>query len=137
MYVKLISQTAFLLILFPVSLSFLSIYYSLCLISLNFEQAWELWNQGESLQLLDPSLNDSFDPDEMKRCIHVGLLCIEHYANDRPTMSNVISMLTNESAPVTLPRRPAFYVERKNFDGKTSSKELCVDSTNEFTASTY
>uniref|UniRef100_A0A0R0G425 Receptor-like serine/threonine-protein kinase n=1 Tax=Glycine max TaxID=3847 RepID=A0A0R0G425_SOYBN len=99
--------------------------------------AWELWNQGESLQLLDPSLNDSFDPDEVKRCIHVGLLCVEHYANDRPTMSNVISMLTNESAPVTLPRRPAFYVERKNFDGKTSSKELCVDSTDEFTASTY
>ncbi|KAK7405006.1 hypothetical protein VNO78_06130 [Psophocarpus tetragonolobus] len=96
--------------------------------------AWELWNNGMSLQLVDPSLNELFDPDEVQRCIHVGLLCVEQYPNDRPTMSNVISML-KKSAAITLPQRPAFCSGRQNFDGKTYSKELFADSTEEITSS--
>ncbi|CAL5200593.1 unnamed protein product [Lathyrus oleraceus] len=90
--------------------------------------AWELWNDGEYMQLMDPSLSDSFVPDEVKRCIHVGLLCVEHYANDRPTMSDVISMLTNKYEHVTLPKRPAFYVRRDFFQEETTSKVLDTDS---------
>ena len=92
------------------------------LILLNYSQAWELWNDGEYLQLLDPSLSDTFVPDEVKRCIHVGLLCVEQYANDRPTMSDVILMLANKCELTTLPRRPAFYVRRDILDGETTSK---------------
>jgi len=71
---------------------------------------------------LDPTLNDTFVLDEVQRCIHVGLLCVEQYANDRPTMSDVISMLANKYELTTLPRRPAFYVRREIFDGETTSK---------------
>ncbi|RDX86687.1 Receptor-like serine/threonine-protein kinase SD1-7, partial [Mucuna pruriens] len=85
--------------------------------------------------LVDQSLNESFDLDEVQRCIHVGLLCVEQYANDRPTMTNIIAMLTNKSATVSLPQRPAFYVGRKTFGEKSSSKELCTDSIIEITAS--
>ncbi|RDX63699.1 Receptor-like serine/threonine-protein kinase SD1-8, partial [Mucuna pruriens] len=99
--------------------------------------AWELWNQGVSLQLMDPSLGDSFDPHEVKRCIHVGLLCAEQYANDRPTMSRIVSLLTNESEVIALPRRPAFYVDRNFYDGKTSSTELCTNGIEEITTSSY
>lgn len=85
---------------------------------------------------MDPSLSESFDLDEVKRCIHVGLLCVAQYANDRPTMSNVVSMLTNESSIVSLPQKPAFYLERDYSDNKKiSSKELNTDSTEEITAS--
>ncbi|XP_039684666.1 G-type lectin S-receptor-like serine/threonine-protein kinase CES101 isoform X1 [Medicago truncatula] len=90
--------------------------------------AWELWNDGEYLQLMDPTLNDTFVPDEVQKCIHVGLLCVEQYANNRPTMSDVISMLTNKYAPTTLPRRPAFYVTREIFEGETTSKGLDTDT---------
>ncbi|XP_058779676.1 G-type lectin S-receptor-like serine/threonine-protein kinase CES101 isoform X2 [Vicia villosa] len=90
--------------------------------------AWELWNDGEYMQLMDPSLNDSFVPDEVKRCIHVGLLCVEQYANDRPTMSDVISMLTNKYEHVTLPTRPAFYVRRDISPEKTTSKVLDTET---------
>ncbi|CAL0303681.1 unnamed protein product [Lupinus luteus] len=86
--------------------------------------AWELWNDGVCLELMDPSLNDTFVPEEVQRCIHVGLLCVEHYAKDRPDMSDIISMLTNKTAPVTMPRRPAFYVGRQMGDGGTSSKSV-------------
>ncbi|RDX63697.1 Receptor-like serine/threonine-protein kinase SD1-7, partial [Mucuna pruriens] len=67
-------------------------------------------------------------------CIHIGLLCVEHYANSRPTMSDIISMLTNKSTIVSLPQRPAFYVQRDIVDEKLSSKELCPASTIEITA---
>ncbi|CAK8535445.1 unnamed protein product [Lathyrus sativus] len=90
--------------------------------------AWELWNDGEYMQLLDPSLSDSFVSDEVKRCIHVGLLCVEHYANDRPTMSDVISMLTNNYELVTLPTRPAFYIRRKITEEETTLKVLVSDT---------
>ncbi|RDX60990.1 G-type lectin S-receptor-like serine/threonine-protein kinase, partial [Mucuna pruriens] len=97
--------------------------------------AWELWSKSLSVQLVDPSLNEMFDPDEVQRCIHVGLLCVEQHANDRPTMSNIVSMLTNRSATIILPQRPAFCIGRENFDGKISSRELFTDSTEEMTSS--
>ncbi|CAK8561787.1 unnamed protein product [Lathyrus sativus] len=90
--------------------------------------AWELWNDGDYLELIDPLLNDSFVGDEVKRCIHVGLLCVEQNANDRPTMSDVISMLTNKYELVTLPRKPAFYVRRDSFEGETTSKVTNTDT---------
>ena len=33
---------------------------------------------------------------EMLRCIHVGLLCVQEFAKDRPIISVVISMLKSE-----------------------------------------
>ena len=77
---------------------------------------------------MDPTLNDTFVPDEMQRCIHVGLLCVEQYANDRPTMSDVISMLTNKYELTNLPRRPAFYVRRDILDGETTLKVPDTDT---------
>ncbi|KAL2326096.1 hypothetical protein Fmac_025154 [Flemingia macrophylla] len=98
-------------------------------------KAWELWKDGLYMQLVDQSLNESFDAEEVKRCIHIGLLCVEHYANDRPTMSDIVSMLTNKSAIVSLPQRPAFYVQRDIIDKKFSSQELCTASIEEITTS--
>ena len=84
---------------------------------------------------MDPSLEESFDCDEVQRCIHVGLLCVEQYANDRPTMSEVISMLTNKSEIVSVPKRPAFYVQREMLNQNLSSPGLCTASTVEITSS--
>ncbi|KAK7257022.1 hypothetical protein RIF29_30699 [Crotalaria pallida] len=92
--------------------------------------AWELWNDNACLQLIDPSLNGTFVPDEAYKCIHVGLLCVQHYAKDRPNMLDIISMLTNKSVINTLPRRPAFYVGRDMIEGKGSSK--CIMSNSDF-----
>ncbi|XP_027910088.1 G-type lectin S-receptor-like serine/threonine-protein kinase At1g67520 [Vigna unguiculata] len=96
---------------------------------------WELWKDEKCFESVDPSLEESFDYDEVQRCIHVGLLCAEHYANDRPTMSDVISMLTNKSAIVSLPSRPAFYIQRNMFNENLSSLELCTASTIKTTTS--
>nr|XP_011462045.1 PREDICTED: putative cysteine-rich receptor-like protein kinase 35 [Fragaria vesca subsp. vesca] len=39
--------------------------------------AWALWREGAGLGLMDPTIGDSCDKDQMLRCIHVGLLCVE------------------------------------------------------------
>ncbi|KVH98363.1 Apple-like protein [Cynara cardunculus var. scolymus] len=74
--------------------------------------AWELWKDGRGLELMDPVLEDSCTPKEIMTCIHVGLLCVQEHAADRPTMSDVISMLTNENMNLPDPKQPAFFIER-------------------------
>ncbi|CAI9267015.1 unnamed protein product [Lactuca saligna] len=78
--------------------------------------AWELWNEGRGLELMDPILEDSCTPKEVMTCIHVGLLCVQDHAMIRPTMSEVISMLTNENMHLPEPKRPAFFIERHDPD---------------------
>ncbi|KAF3458031.1 hypothetical protein FNV43_RR02695 [Rhamnella rubrinervis] len=68
---------------------------------------WELWNDGRVLDIVDPALCQAFSTDEVSRCIHIGLLCVQEAATQRPTMSDVIFMLANET-PLPPPNTPAF-----------------------------
>ncbi|XP_059439869.1 cysteine-rich receptor-like protein kinase 10 [Corylus avellana] len=87
--------------------------------------AWQLWNEGKAIEMMDPLLNDSCYPDEFLRYIHIGLLCAQEDANDRPTMSSVAVMLKNESITLCQPQRPAFSIGRF-----TDHNETCYDSIN-------
>nr|XP_023904503.1 G-type lectin S-receptor-like serine/threonine-protein kinase CES101 [Quercus suber] len=72
--------------------------------------AWQLWNEGKSLELIDPTiLKESCHPFEALRCIHIGLLCVQDQAKDRPTMPDVVSMLSNETLKLSSPKQPAFF----------------------------
>ena len=59
-------------------------------------QVWQLWNEGKGLELIDPLLTESCDLDEFLRYMHIGLLCVQEDAYDRPTMSSVVVMLKSE-----------------------------------------
>ncbi|XP_059276865.1 G-type lectin S-receptor-like serine/threonine-protein kinase CES101 isoform X2 [Lycium ferocissimum] len=75
--------------------------------------AWELWREERALELIDATLIESCSHDEVMRCIHVGLLCVQDYAKDRPSMSSVVSMLMNDTRqPPPAPERPGFFIER-------------------------
>jgi len=75
-------------------------------------QAWELWREYRSLELMDSTLVESYSELQILRCIHVGLLCVQEFATDRPTMSDVISMLTNETTSLPTPKQIAFPAQR-------------------------
>uniref|UniRef100_M1A4E2 non-specific serine/threonine protein kinase n=1 Tax=Solanum tuberosum TaxID=4113 RepID=M1A4E2_SOLTU len=63
-------------------------------------------------ELTDPVLtNESTPTNEVMRCIHVGLLCVQVNPMDRPSMSNVVLMLTNDSLQLSVPKQPAFFIE--------------------------
>ncbi|KAG7997844.1 hypothetical protein I3843_01G229900 [Carya illinoinensis] len=71
----------------------------------------ELWNEGRCLEIADPAiLGNSRDAKEVLRCIHVGLLCVQDSPTDRPSMSDVASMLTNYSVSLPPPKQSAFYI---------------------------
>jgi hypothetical protein len=89
-------------------------------LSVNLIQAWELWKAGTSFEMMDPILRESCFKDQVLRCINVGLLCVEDTAIDRPTMSDVVSMLTSE-AQLPLPKQRAFSNPRTAIDDAAMS----------------
>ncbi|KAK9937448.1 hypothetical protein M0R45_014238 [Rubus argutus] len=99
--------------------------------------AWELWKDGRGLELMDPTLSDSCIKDQLLRCIHVGLLCVEGNAIDRPTISDVISMLTNERLSLPAPTKPAFCVGRKVVRGGIDGKRSEIISVNSMSNSEF
>ncbi|CAL8150277.1 unnamed protein product [Prunus armeniaca] len=100
--------------------------------------AWELWKQGSGLELMDQMVGDSSCiEDQLLRCIHIGLLCVEEDAADRPTMSDVISMLTNENPPLALPTKPAFFVGRKLVEAGIGEKQHEITSVNDLSISNF
>ena len=48
----------------------------------------------------------------MLRFINIGLLCVQESSTDRPTMSDVVSMISNEHAPLPSPKHPTFSTGR-------------------------
>ncbi|XP_010426013.1 PREDICTED: cysteine-rich receptor-like protein kinase 4 [Camelina sativa] len=70
---------------------------------------WRLWSNGSSLELVDPSFHDKYRISEVSRCIHIALLCVQEEAEDRPTMSAVVQMLTTSSNALPVPQRPGFF----------------------------
>ncbi|KAG2716721.1 hypothetical protein I3760_03G141300 [Carya illinoinensis] len=84
--------------------------------------AWELWREGRGLQLIDSTLVESHSDHQILRCIHVGLLCVQEFAVDRPTMSGAISMLANETWPLPSPKQVA-YSTKRNLAEESSHKE--------------
>ncbi|XP_028776258.1 cysteine-rich receptor-like protein kinase 10 [Neltuma alba] len=72
--------------------------------------AWKLWKDGEPLQLLDPTIRESYTPNEVMRCIHIGLLCVQEDPAERPSMSSIVLMLDSYSVTLPTPSKPAFFV---------------------------
>ncbi|KAG9454332.1 hypothetical protein H6P81_007236 [Aristolochia fimbriata] len=92
--------------------------------------AWHLWSDGRGLELLDQAIGDPGSAAEVMKCIHVGLLCIQDRAADRPTTSSVVFMLSNEVAIDLSPKHPAFAVEimpvRSSTSGINTANEVTI-----------
>lgn len=50
--------------------------------------------------------------NELLRAIHIGLLCVQESPGDRPTMSEVISLLMNQNALIPEQKQPAYCIRR-------------------------
>lgn len=74
-------------------------------------QAWRLYRQGRSIELMSESLRGSCIDSEVLRSIQVALLCVQHHAEDRPTMFSVVLMLVSEGV-LPQPNQPAFFSEQ-------------------------
>ncbi|KAK9212427.1 hypothetical protein WN943_001809 [Citrus x changshan-huyou] len=81
--------------------------------------AWDLWKDDRIHDLIDPVImQDEISLPMLMRYINVALLCVQENAADRPTMSDVISMINNEHLNLPSPKEPAF---TKGINVKNSS----------------
>lgn len=85
--------------------------------------SWKLWNEGNALELIDSSIVNSYSPAEVFRCIQVGLLCVQERAEDRPTMSSVVLMLSSETATIAQPKNPGFCLGSNPVETDSSSSK--------------
>ncbi|KAF5188494.1 Cysteine-rich receptor-like protein kinase, partial [Thalictrum thalictroides] len=92
--------------------------------------AWRLWNEDKCMELVDDSICNSVSAQDIIRCIHVGLLCVQKSSEQRPTMSSVLLMLCSETVILPKPQAPGFYIERGpiNDHSSYSEKELCLSN---------
>ncbi|KAG2703291.1 hypothetical protein I3760_06G131900 [Carya illinoinensis] len=74
--------------------------------------AWELWRDDQSLELMDSTIGYPTSTSTLVRYINIGLLCVQENPADRPTMLDVVSMVSNEHVPLLTPKQPAFTVGR-------------------------
>ncbi|KAH0699872.1 hypothetical protein KY284_014087 [Solanum tuberosum] len=72
--------------------------------------AWTNWQEGTAANLIDPMFRGSSGlVRDIKRYIHIALLCVQENIGDRPTMAAVVLMLSSLSLSLPVPSGPAYY----------------------------
>ncbi|KAL5772975.1 hypothetical protein ACOSP7_012592 [Xanthoceras sorbifolium] len=84
--------------------------------------AWKKWNEGTTSNLIDPTLEGG-SRNEMLKCVHIGLLCVQESVSDRPTMASVIHMLNSDSVALAAPAKPGFFMQSSAIHNASSSLE--------------
>ncbi|KAK9064134.1 hypothetical protein SSX86_018006 [Deinandra increscens subsp. villosa] len=86
--------------------------------------AWRLYKEGRSLDLIDECLRASYSTCEVLRSVHIGLLCVQQRAKDRPDTPAVVAMLSGEGSSLPSPKRPAFFIHQEGEIKSTSTTPL-------------
>ncbi|KAI9127776.1 hypothetical protein K1719_000769 [Acacia pycnantha] len=85
--------------------------YDSCRIDDLLSYAWRKWREESIEELMDPAVKESYSQQEVFRCIQIGLLCVQENPDDRPTMGNVASYLSNVTVELPYPLEPAFFMQ--------------------------
>ncbi|XP_033507978.1 cysteine-rich receptor-like protein kinase 43 [Nicotiana tomentosiformis] len=73
------------------------------------EWAYKLYKKGRSWEIMDPALAQSAIPDEIAMYIQIGLLCTQSDPQVRPTMQQVVVMLSKKPGSLDKePTRPGY-----------------------------
>ncbi|CAM8975141.1 unnamed protein product [Rhodiola kirilowii] len=93
------------------------------------EWAWELYEEGRLLELVDPEMDD-YKEEDVIRYIKVAFFCTQTAATRRPLMSQVVEMLSrnirlNEKQLTA----PGFFQESIRSSGDPSDKKSLEEST--------
>ncbi|KAI4331991.1 hypothetical protein L6164_016934 [Bauhinia variegata] len=87
---------------------------------------WKNWKEGTALNVVDPTICEG-PRNEIMKCIHVGLLCVQENADERPTMAAVVIMLSSNSTTLPSPSHPAFYMIDTSCSAGTHSVEASIN----------
>ncbi|KQJ81939.1 putative receptor-like protein kinase At4g00960 [Brachypodium distachyon] len=90
--------------------------------------AWQLWEEERWIDLVDASLVSKSNSREIMRCINIALLCVQENAADRPTMADVVAMLSSETMIMDEPKKPAYFnIRVGNEEASTTSDSRSIN----------
>ncbi|KAI5444730.1 hypothetical protein KIW84_013124 [Lathyrus oleraceus] len=84
---------------------------------------WRQWKDQTPLSILDPNIVEDYSKVEVTKCIQIGLLCVQHNPDARPSMVTVASYLSSYSIELPTPQEPTFFLHRR-----TNSKSHAQES---------
>ncbi|XP_044965505.1 cysteine-rich receptor-like protein kinase 6 isoform X2 [Hordeum vulgare subsp. vulgare] len=76
------------------------------------QYAWQMWEEERWHEFIDQSIGDEYDPGDMMKYLRLALMCVQMKAVDRPTMSDIVAMLSSDDITVPEPRQPAYSYTR-------------------------
>ncbi|OVA04967.1 Protein kinase domain [Macleaya cordata] len=100
---------------------------------------WTLWQEGKTLELVDPSLGTTLiNQDEVAMCIQLGLLCCQANIAERPDMNSVHLTLVSDSFNIPKPGKPGIQGRRGRWTTSTSTAPMTTtnNTTDDHTNST-
>ncbi|XP_044965840.1 cysteine-rich receptor-like protein kinase 6 [Hordeum vulgare subsp. vulgare] len=77
---------------------------------------WEHWTMGTIVEIMDSSMTSHSPGDQMLKCMHIGLLCVQEDPADIPMMSIVTVMLSSSTVSLQAPSRPAFCIQKSDMN---------------------
>ncbi|XP_042520780.1 cysteine-rich receptor-like protein kinase 10 [Macadamia integrifolia] len=89
--------------------------------------AWGHWSGETSLDMIDPNLRENCSRNEVMRCIQMGLLCVQEDVTDRPTMANIVHMLSSFTVTLPSPSQPAFFARNLIESGMLMKRKQMKD----------
>ncbi|XP_010431580.1 PREDICTED: cysteine-rich receptor-like protein kinase 25 [Camelina sativa] len=72
---------------------------------------WKLWVEKSPLELVDEALRGNFQTNEVIRCIHIALLCVQDDCSERPSMDNILVMMNSFTVTLPVPKRSGFLLQ--------------------------
>ncbi|XP_042383191.1 receptor-like serine/threonine-protein kinase SD1-7 isoform X2 [Zingiber officinale] len=90
------------------------------------QHTYRLWKEGRSLNILDDAVSCSYPTIKILRCIRMALLCVQDNYENRPTMTEVVMILTSEDHLIPL-KQPIITSTRS--DGDYTTKEMSITIT--------
>ncbi|EXB90356.1 Cysteine-rich receptor-like protein kinase 42 [Morus notabilis] len=69
---------------------------------------WKLYKANKVVESVDPALKDDFPAEEASNVLQIGLLCTQASVALRPSMSEVVQMLSDREHEIPLPMQPPF-----------------------------
>lgn len=84
---------------------------------------------------MDTALDRSYPHSQGLRYIHIGLLCSQDQASDRPTMLEVVSFLSNDTAQLPPPKQPGLLCDTGTMEDMEQHSSWSInDTTNTLTS---
>lgn len=80
-----------------------------------------LYREERFMEIVDSCVRSSCSKSEAVRSIHIGLLCVQEHPQDRPSMSSVVAMLSNDVVDLPEAKPPGFFIGKDMLQTKSSA----------------